>query len=70
MYNTIMHAIAIKQHKLFFLGAPGRSGKKCFQLLLILAKIRLKNGIILGNASSKIAATFLDGNTFYSYTTV
>jgi len=39
---------------------PGGTGKT-FLISLILATIRLKNGIVLALASSGIAATFLEG---------
>lgn len=64
-----MHAVTIIQHELFFLGASGGNGKTFLLLLLILAKILLKTDITLSNASSTIAATFLQGSTFYPYMT-
>jgi len=48
------------QGKLYFLDAPGGTGKT-FLLNLLLAKIRSNSDIALAVASSGIAATLLDG---------
>ncbi|GFW89287.1 ATP-dependent DNA helicase [Trichonephila clavipes] len=55
-YDRIMRAITEKSGGLFFIDAPGCTGKT-FLLSLILATIRSQNNI----ASSGIAATLLDG---------
>ena len=59
-YDRIMHAITSQSGGLYFLDAPGGTGKT-FLLSLILATIRLQNKIALAIASSEIAATLLDG---------
>ncbi|GFX64018.1 ATP-dependent DNA helicase [Trichonephila clavipes] len=59
-YNRIMRAITEQSGGLFFIDAPGGTGKT-FLLSLILATIRSQNNIALAIASSGIAATLLDG---------
>ncbi|GFW18545.1 ATP-dependent DNA helicase [Trichonephila clavipes] len=59
-YDRIMRAITEQSGGLFFIDAPGGTGKT-FLLSLILATIRSQNNIALAIASSGIAATFLDG---------
>ncbi|XP_003742881.2 uncharacterized protein LOC100906410, partial [Galendromus occidentalis] len=59
-YETIMSAIANRTGGLFFLDAPGGTGKT-FLISLILATIRSRKHIALAIASSRIAATLLDG---------
>lgn len=60
VYDTIMHAVHDVTGGLYFLDAPGGTGKT-FLLQLILATIRMQNKIALALASSGIAATLLDG---------
>ncbi|GFV75176.1 ATP-dependent DNA helicase [Trichonephila clavipes] len=55
-----MRAITEQSGGLFFIDAPGGTGKT-FLLSLILATIRSQNNIALAIASSGIAATLLDG---------
>ncbi|GFU97335.1 ATP-dependent DNA helicase [Trichonephila clavipes] len=59
-YDRIMRAITEQSGGLFFIDAPGGTGKTFF-LSLILATIRSQNNIALAIASSGIAATLLDG---------
>ncbi|GFX87397.1 ATP-dependent DNA helicase [Trichonephila clavipes] len=59
-YDTIINAIANKSCGLYFLDAPGGTGKT-FLISIILAIIRSQNNIALAIASSGIAATLLDG---------
>ncbi|GFV41645.1 ATP-dependent DNA helicase PIF6 [Trichonephila clavipes] len=59
-YDRIMRAITEQSGGLFFIDAPGGTGKT-FLLSLILATIRSQNNIALVIASSGIAATLLDG---------
>ncbi|XP_044592014.1 ATP-dependent DNA helicase RRM3-like [Cotesia glomerata] len=60
IYDRIMLAVAAEQGGIFFLDAPGGTGKT-FLISLILAKIRSQQKIALVVASSGIAATLLDG---------
>lgn len=60
VYDQINVSIAAQQGGLFFLDAPGGTGKT-FLISLILARIRSQNHIALAIASSGIAATLLDG---------
>jgi hypothetical protein len=55
-----MHAITSQSGGLYFLDAPGGTGKT-FPISLPLATIRSRNYIALAIASSGIAATLLDG---------
>lgn len=59
-YNTIMTAIQNLRGGLYFLDAPGGTGKT-FLISLILADVRSQNNIAVAIASSGIAATLLDG---------
>ncbi|XP_065370863.1 uncharacterized protein LOC135963006 [Calliphora vicina] len=59
-YNTTMAAISNKHGGLYFIDAPGGTGKT-FLISLILAKVRSQKHIALAIASSGIAATLLDG---------
>ncbi|GFV12327.1 ATP-dependent DNA helicase [Trichonephila clavipes] len=64
--DRIMRAITEQSGGLFFIDAPGGTGKT-FLLSLILATIRSQNNIALAIASSGIAATLLDdGRTTHS----
>ncbi|CAH2207398.1 jg2803, partial [Pararge aegeria aegeria] len=60
VYTKILESINEKQGKLFFLDAPGGTGKT-FLLNLLLAKVRINGNIALAVASSGIAATLLTG---------
>ncbi|XP_039967865.1 ATP-dependent DNA helicase pif1-like [Bactrocera tryoni] len=60
VYDTIMQAVKNRTGGLYFLDAPGGTGKT-FVISLILAAIRSQNKIALALASSGIAATLLDG---------
>lgn len=55
-----MEAVNNEQGGMYFLDAPGGTGKT-FLLQLILATVRMDNKIVLALASSGIAATLLDG---------
>ncbi|UYV77690.1 hypothetical protein LAZ67_15001947 [Cordylochernes scorpioides] len=59
-YDTIINAISNKSCGLYFLDAPGGTGKT-FLISIILATIRSQKNIALAIASSGIAATLLDG---------
>lgn len=60
VYETMLEHITTKQSGIFFLDAPGGTGKT-FLLNLILARVRMERKIALAVASSGIAATLLDG---------
>ncbi|XP_050059695.1 uncharacterized protein LOC126550985 [Aphis gossypii] len=60
VYKTLMQAVDNNTGGLFFLDAPGGTGKT-FVISLILATIRSRCDIALALASSEIAATLLDG---------
>ncbi|CAB3242523.1 unnamed protein product [Arctia plantaginis] len=60
VYETLMQAVDNNTGGIFFLDAPGGTGKT-FVILLILATIRSRCNIALALASSGIAATLLDG---------
>lgn len=60
VYDTIMQAVQNEVGGLYFLDAPGGTGKT-FVISLILATIRAQRKIALALASSGIAATLLDG---------
>jgi hypothetical protein len=60
VYDSIMESSANNLGKLFFLDAPGGTGKT-FLINLILAKIRSQGKIAIAVASSGIAATLLQG---------
>ncbi|XP_055924642.1 uncharacterized protein LOC129956729 [Argiope bruennichi] len=59
-YDTITSSITNRYGKLFFLHAPGGTGKT-FLINLILAKVRTGGNIALAVVSSGIAATLLAG---------
>lgn len=59
-FDTIMQAVNDETGGLYFLDAPGGTGKT-FLISLILASIRSNNKIVVALASSGIAATLLDG---------
>lgn len=59
-YDTLMKVVNDGTGGMFFLDAPGGTGKT-FLIALILATIRSQNGIALALASSGIAATLLEG---------
>lgn len=60
VYDTIMQAVSNNADGLYFLDAPGGTGKT-FVISLILATIRSEQKIALALASSGIAATLLEG---------
>ncbi|VDM97499.1 unnamed protein product, partial [Onchocerca ochengi] len=59
-YDRIMQSVNRGVGEIFFLDAPGETGKT-FLITLILATIRSQNGIALALASSGISATLLPG---------
>lgn len=59
-YDTLMTALNVGSGGIFFLDAPGGTGKT-FLLSLLLASVRSQNQIALAVASSGIAATLLEG---------
>lgn len=59
-YNQLINAVDSGNGGIFFLDAPGGTGKT-FLLSLILAAIRGQGGIALALASTGIAATLLEG---------
>ncbi len=59
-YDAIITAVECKKGHIFFLDAPGGTGKT-FLTNLLLAKVRANSGIALAVASSGIAATLLTG---------
>ncbi|XP_049315847.1 uncharacterized protein LOC125779250 [Bactrocera dorsalis] len=61
VYDTVMQAVNGNTGGLYFLDAPGGTGKT-FLISLILATIRSEQKIALALASSGIAATLLDGD--------
>ena len=60
IYDSIMHCVDNNVGEIFFLDAPGGTGKT-FVIKLILASFRSKSDIALAVASSGIAATLLPG---------
>ncbi|GFV33800.1 transposable element Tc1 transposase [Trichonephila clavipes] len=60
IYNKILQRVELGEGSLFFLDAPGSTGKT-FLLNLLLAKIRKDRNVALAVASSGIAATLLSG---------
>ncbi|CAI9719352.1 ATP-dependent DNA helicase [Octopus vulgaris] len=60
IYNEIIDSVRLNQGKLFFLNAPGGTGKT-FVINLILAKLRAERRFAIACASSGIAATLLQG---------
>ena len=59
-YATVMNTINRGQGGIVFIDAPGGTGKT-FLLNLILASIRARGDVALATASSRIAATLLQG---------
>ena len=60
VYETVMESVNNNKANMFFIDAPGGTGKT-FVLQLLLAKIRATNHVALAVASSGIAATMLTG---------
>ncbi|XP_026470269.1 uncharacterized protein LOC113374440 [Ctenocephalides felis] len=60
VYDQINTSIEAQQGGFFFLDAPGGTGKT-FIISLILARVRSQNNIALAIASSRVAATLLEG---------
>ncbi|XP_039287896.1 ATP-dependent DNA helicase pif1-like [Nilaparvata lugens] len=60
VYESVIDSIASDRSKVFFLDAPGGTGKT-FIINLVLAKIRSLRSIAIAIASSGIAATLLEG---------
>ncbi|XP_044591497.1 ATP-dependent DNA helicase pif1-like [Cotesia glomerata] len=60
VYNEILNSIISDSGQLYFLDAPGGTGKT-FLINLLLAKIRSEKNIAIAVASSGIAATLIDG---------
>ncbi|XP_044597462.1 uncharacterized protein LOC123274027 [Cotesia glomerata] len=59
-YESIFNSVVSDYGRLFFLDAPGGTGKT-FLINLLLAKIRSEKSIAIAVASSGIAATLIDG---------
>ncbi|XP_017484852.1 PREDICTED: uncharacterized protein LOC108373467, partial [Rhagoletis zephyria] len=59
-YDKIMQRVTKGDGGIIFLDAPGGTGKT-FLINLILASVRMRNGIAVAVASSGIASTLLDG---------
>ncbi|XP_071565387.1 uncharacterized protein [Temnothorax nylanderi] len=60
VYRQVLSSIESSAGQVFFLDAPGGTGKT-FLINLLLAKVRSERGIALAVASSGIAATLLEG---------
>ncbi|XP_054091728.1 uncharacterized protein LOC128923495 [Zeugodacus cucurbitae] len=60
VYDTLMKVIADENGGLYFLDAPGGTGKT-FLMSLVLATVRARSNIAVAVASSGIAATLLEG---------
>lgn len=60
MNNIIVERVRQNKSGIFFLEAPGGTGKK-FVITLLLAKVRQGKRIALAVASSGIAATLVSG---------
>ena len=60
VYEDIMNSVTTESGKLFFLDAPGGTGKT-FLINLLLATIRSRRNVAIAVASSGIAATLIDG---------
>ncbi|XP_054259503.1 uncharacterized protein LOC128984227 [Macrosteles quadrilineatus] len=60
IYDTIINKIENAEDAVFFLDAPGGTGKT-FLINILLAAIRQENKIVIAVASSGIAATLLPG---------
>ena len=65
-YQTILHDVTHSEGGIFFLDAPGGTGKT-FLTNLLLAKVRHNKCIALAVASSGIAATLLTGGRDRSF---
>ena len=59
-YNSVLKRVSFNEGKIFFLDAPGGTGKT-FVTNLILAKIRSQRKIASAVASSGIATTLIAG---------
>ena len=59
-YDTLIEAVNSGSGGIYFLDAPGGTGKT-FLITLLLARIRSENDVALALASSGIAATLLEG---------
>ncbi|XP_061379262.1 uncharacterized protein LOC133319319 [Danaus plexippus] len=59
-YDTLIEAVNSGSGGIYFLDAPGGTGKT-FLISLLLARIRSRNDVALALASSGIAATLLEG---------
>ncbi len=59
-YDTLIKAVNSGSGGIYFLDAPGGTGKT-FLISLLLARIRSRNDVALALASSEIAATMLEG---------
>ncbi|UYV67468.1 hypothetical protein LAZ67_5000717 [Cordylochernes scorpioides] len=59
-YEAILNSVRSRAGTIFFLDAPGGTGKT-FIINLLLAKLRLEGLVVCAAASSGIAATLLDG---------
>lgn len=60
VYNQVIQSIENEAGQIFFLDAPGGTGKT-FLINLLLSKVRSNGNIALAVASSGIAATLLEG---------
>jgi len=60
-FNVITESVTNNQGKVFFLDAPGGTGKTFF-INLLLAQIRSSDKVALAIASLGIAATLLSGD--------
>ncbi|GFT78905.1 ATP-dependent DNA helicase [Nephila pilipes] len=60
VYDDVLNSVASNFGQLFFLDAPGGTGKT-FLINLLLAKVRSGKNIAIAVASSGIAATLIDG---------
>lgn len=60
VYDKALKSVDLKEGKMFFLDAPGGTGKT-FLINLILAEIRMKGKVAIAVASSGFAATLLPG---------
>ena len=65
VYTTILNNVGSNRDNLFFLNAPGGTGKS-FLINLILAKVRYSEKIAIAVASSGIAATLLSGGKTFN----
>ncbi|KAF0769295.1 ATP-dependent DNA helicase PIF1-like [Aphis craccivora] len=60
VYDTLMKAIVDENDGLYFLDAPGGSDKT-FLMSVVLVTVRVRSNITVAVASSRIAATLLEG---------